>query len=571
MERAMKEGLEGLVLKDGAGVYEPGRRHWMKMKKDYLDEGSMADTADLVVLGAYYGTGSKGGILSTFLMGCQDSKGIWRTVCKVGNGHDDATIDRINKELDVVKISKDASKVPAWLNILKSDLVPDFVVPDPDKAPVWEITGAEFSGSTSHSADGISIRFPRVTRIRDDKGAEDHTTLAELKELARKSKLSTDLKPITGSPRSTSPVLAKAKAAARDTSPAPRKARKPKRKDARSDESDSGESLADFIVDDDASEDELHRRPKKTKRARLDASDDEDGGAGGRPPCRYGAACYQKNARHKEEYAHPGDADFAAPGADKGKGKRRVVAMEEDEDGESGGEGGMASSPHGHALSPKYYAYQDDSEDEDGHGAAAAGAGGEDEAGDSGEEAALRSAMDVGPDRPEEAAVGAARKATPSGTLVLEESDGSTEPLPDGTEEAERARDEKALDAAAAAVADAAPLPAKKASAGGASVADPASLLRDVFTGLVFYVPSHFADQRKLERYIVAYNGEVVDAADFSSAVTHLLLDSWDVSQWSADTSRAVDAHKTAAVVTPAFVWDSIKAGKILPVASFQP
>lgn len=30
------------------------------MKKDYLEEGSMADAADLVVLGAYYGTGNKG-------------------------------------------------------------------------------------------------------------------------------------------------------------------------------------------------------------------------------------------------------------------------------------------------------------------------------------------------------------------------------------------------------------------------------------------------------------------------------------------------------------------------------
>lgn len=30
------------------------------MKKDYLAEGSMADTADLVVLGGYYGSGNKG-------------------------------------------------------------------------------------------------------------------------------------------------------------------------------------------------------------------------------------------------------------------------------------------------------------------------------------------------------------------------------------------------------------------------------------------------------------------------------------------------------------------------------
>ena len=55
----------------------------MQLKKDYLEQGALADTADLVVLGAYYGTGSKGGIMSIFLMGCRDGKDKWRTVCKV--------------------------------------------------------------------------------------------------------------------------------------------------------------------------------------------------------------------------------------------------------------------------------------------------------------------------------------------------------------------------------------------------------------------------------------------------------------------------------------------------------
>ena len=40
-------------------TYEPGKRHWLKVKKDYLNEGTMADTADLVVLGGWYGTGNK--------------------------------------------------------------------------------------------------------------------------------------------------------------------------------------------------------------------------------------------------------------------------------------------------------------------------------------------------------------------------------------------------------------------------------------------------------------------------------------------------------------------------------
>lgn len=46
--------------------------------------------------------------------------------------------------------------------------------------PVWEISGAEFSQAEIHTANGISIRFPRVAKIRDDKNWETATTLTEL-------------------------------------------------------------------------------------------------------------------------------------------------------------------------------------------------------------------------------------------------------------------------------------------------------------------------------------------------------------------------------------------------------
>ena len=46
---------------------------------------------------------------------------------------------------------------------------------------MWEITGAEFSQSDAHTADGISIRFPRVTRVRDDKSWKEATNLTRLK------------------------------------------------------------------------------------------------------------------------------------------------------------------------------------------------------------------------------------------------------------------------------------------------------------------------------------------------------------------------------------------------------
>ena len=45
--------------------------------------------------------------MSVFLMGVYDkSCQKWRTVCKCGNGHDDATLIRLQKELKMVKIGK---------------------------------------------------------------------------------------------------------------------------------------------------------------------------------------------------------------------------------------------------------------------------------------------------------------------------------------------------------------------------------------------------------------------------------------------------------------------------------
>ncbi|KFM79410.1 hypothetical protein X975_04361, partial [Stegodyphus mimosarum] len=187
-----RQGLEGIVVKDKGGIYEPGKRHWLKIKKDYSEEAGMIDSADLVVLGAYYGTGQNGGLMSIFLMGCLNKlTGKWCTVTKA-RGFDDETLNRLQTELDMIKISKDPSKVPSWLNV-SSSLIPDFVSADPKKSPVWEITGDEFSKAEVHTAHGISIRFPRVTRIRTDKTWETATNLQELEKIYAASKETTDL------------------------------------------------------------------------------------------------------------------------------------------------------------------------------------------------------------------------------------------------------------------------------------------------------------------------------------------------------------------------------------------
>lgn len=66
------------------------------------------------------------------------------------------------------------------------------------KQPVWEITGAEFTNQGVHTADGISIRFPRVTRIRHDKDWSTATSLNELRRLFNKKPDSVDFSHLLG-------------------------------------------------------------------------------------------------------------------------------------------------------------------------------------------------------------------------------------------------------------------------------------------------------------------------------------------------------------------------------------
>ena len=93
--------------------------------------------------------------MSVFLMGVHDSScSLFKTVAKCGNGHDDATIARLQQELDMVKISKvggqmmsflgyiislcaiqDPTKVPPWLLVSRT-LLPDFVIRDPKVSAV---------------------------------------------------------------------------------------------------------------------------------------------------------------------------------------------------------------------------------------------------------------------------------------------------------------------------------------------------------------------------------------------------------------------------------------------------
>ncbi len=182
--RAIEEGAEGVMAKalHSQAVYQAGARGWLwiKYKRDYKSE--MIDTVDLVVVGAFRGRGRRGGKVGALLVAAYDpDTDTFQTVCKVGSGFSDADLEKLDELLAPYVIGHRHPRVV-------SEMEPDvWVIP----ALVAEVLGAELTLSPQHTCCrgavrkgvGISIRFPRFIRWRDDKGPEDATTTKELVEM----------------------------------------------------------------------------------------------------------------------------------------------------------------------------------------------------------------------------------------------------------------------------------------------------------------------------------------------------------------------------------------------------
>ena len=69
LRKVVAEASEGLVLKNPHSMYRLNSRNddWMKVKPEYMTE--FGESLDCVVIGGYYGSGHKGGRLSSFLCG----------------------------------------------------------------------------------------------------------------------------------------------------------------------------------------------------------------------------------------------------------------------------------------------------------------------------------------------------------------------------------------------------------------------------------------------------------------------------------------------------------------------
>jgi len=69
LRKVVARGSEGLVLKNPRSMYQLNSRNndWMKVKPEYMTE--FGENLDCLIIGGYYGSGHRGGRLSSFLCG----------------------------------------------------------------------------------------------------------------------------------------------------------------------------------------------------------------------------------------------------------------------------------------------------------------------------------------------------------------------------------------------------------------------------------------------------------------------------------------------------------------------
>jgi DNA ligase-1 len=195
LDESIEASCEGLMVKMLDGVeshYEPSRRsqNWLKVKKDYL--AGAGDSLDLVVLGAYYGKGKRTNWYGAFTLACYNtSTEKYETVCNIGTGFSESLLAELHETLSPLTI--DRPKPFYDHSTGKNDqpdvwFEPKFVwevkTADLTLSPRYRAASSEFGGNGVHK--GVSLRFPRFIRLRDDKKPDSATSSRQVAEMYRK-------------------------------------------------------------------------------------------------------------------------------------------------------------------------------------------------------------------------------------------------------------------------------------------------------------------------------------------------------------------------------------------------
>lgn len=194
LRNVVAEASEGLVLKNPRSMYRLNERHddWMKVKPEYMTE--FGEALDLVIVGGYYGSGHRGGGLSSFLCGLRVGDSEPRkgsspmkcySFCKVGGGFTASDYANIRHHTDGKWVDWDPAHPPTeFVELAGGDAQherPDVWIKPGDSVVVC-VKAASIS-PTDQFRMGLTLRFPRFKRLRMDKDWKSALSVQEFLDL----------------------------------------------------------------------------------------------------------------------------------------------------------------------------------------------------------------------------------------------------------------------------------------------------------------------------------------------------------------------------------------------------
>ncbi|NIS38113.1 ATP-dependent DNA ligase, partial [Candidatus Saccharibacteria bacterium] len=162
LQKALDSGHEGLMAKKLDSIYTPGSRgkRWFKIKP--------AETLDVVILAADWGSGRRKGWLSNYhLAVLDDESGEYAVVGKTFKGLTDQQFGWITEKLLGLTM-----KETAYTVYVKPEIVVEVAYNEIQRSPQYRFK--------------FALRFARIKRIRQDKSPAQIDTLNRLKELYEK-------------------------------------------------------------------------------------------------------------------------------------------------------------------------------------------------------------------------------------------------------------------------------------------------------------------------------------------------------------------------------------------------